>query len=230
MTTNRIVPVLVSLAIIIQAVVFYRQYVRPAETARFAPVFAAPQNTFVNIDGWLLRGNPKARVLLIEFSDYECPYCIRHAMSVGKQLQSDFVAPGKIQYTFANNPLRIHSDARLLALAALCAGRQDHYWEMHDAIFELRPRNKNAVFAVGAGLGSLDGMKFQECIESGAGLKTQIERDTETAKALGLTGTPGFALAVLEDNGRATVKTVIQGAQGLSLFHNVIEELLRKQP
>jgi hypothetical protein len=102
----------------------------PAEPAADIP-------TGVDADGNFYRGNPNAAVKLVEWSDFECPYCGRHATETGPLLDEAYIATGKVQHIFRNFPLSFHPNAMPSALAAFCAGQQDPalFWEMHDWLF-----------------------------------------------------------------------------------------------
>jgi protein-disulfide isomerase len=83
-----------------------------------------------------LRGNKDAKPVLMEFSDYECPYCKSYAQGIGKSIKTNFVDPGKVLFIYRDFPLEsIHPNARRGANAARCAADQGKYFEMHDAIF-----------------------------------------------------------------------------------------------
>jgi len=82
-------------------------------------------------------GSKDAKVTLVEFTDYQCPYCGKHASSTGKQIKSDYIDTGKIKFVLKDFPLTsIHPNAFKAAEAARCAGEQGKYWEMHDKLFE----------------------------------------------------------------------------------------------
>ena len=82
------------------------------------------------------KGDPGAKVAVIEFSDFQCPACRKHALETQPALDEKFVTPGKVQWVFKNLPLRMHPQAAVAAVAAVCAGQQGKFWEMHDLLFE----------------------------------------------------------------------------------------------
>jgi protein-disulfide isomerase len=91
----------------------------------------------LNLDGLTLQGADDAMLVLVEFSDFECPYCRRHSTGVFKELIREFVESGQMMYGFAHNPLTdIHPLARSLSAAAICADRQGLFWPMHDALYD----------------------------------------------------------------------------------------------
>src|SRR5262245_29447014 len=124
----------------------------------------APAGTSLELAGLPVKGPDNARVVLVEFSDYECPYCAQHATGVSHQLDKEFVKTGQIRYAFANNPIPSHPNAVPLAQAAICAGQQDRYWPMHDRLFEVKPKTREELVSVADGLG-LDRPAFEQCFD-----------------------------------------------------------------
>jgi protein-disulfide isomerase len=159
----------------------------------------------------------------VEFSDYECPFCARHAATVGQELQKQFVDAGKVRYAFANNPLSFHPHATMLATSAICGGEQGRYWEMHDVLFADRPRNRVEILA-SADAAKLDRTRFTKCLDERHGAD-RIASDSEEADRLHLGGTPGFALGVADGADRVHVKILIDGAQPLETFSTAIKGL-----
>jgi protein-disulfide isomerase len=139
------------------------------------------------------QGDATALVAVVEFSDYECPFCAQHATTVLELLRQQFVKTGKIRYLLANLPLPGHSSARLLATAALCAGEQSEYWAMPDLLFRQQPKSEDAIGRLADDLG-LEKEEFSNCISDSAS-SAQIERDLRQAKHLGVDATPTFLSA-----------------------------------
>ena len=104
--------------------------------ARAAPSRPAFKPTEVTIEGAPVLGAADAIVTLVEFSDYDCPFCRRHKDRVMPDLVKNFVDTGKLKYVMREFPLAMHPNAKGAAQAALCAGDQDQYWQMHDKMFE----------------------------------------------------------------------------------------------
>lgn len=144
------------------------------------------------------RGNPDAPITIVEFTDYQCPYCSSHAEQVLPQIVTELIETGDVYYILKDLPLdNIHPRARAAAAAARCAGEQDAYWTMHDALFESQPRwsqPENApaeIFAELAAELDLDGEAFSACLDSGR-YDEAIEANLNEAQALGIGGTPFF--------------------------------------
>ncbi|MDP2497782.1 MAG: thioredoxin domain-containing protein [Candidatus Palauibacterales bacterium] len=156
------------------------------------------------------RGPSDAPVTIVEFTDYECPYCRRYYRQTYHQLLQEY--EGEVHYVVRNYPLSIHPNARKAAEAAECAHNQDRFWDYHDHLFEnadaLEPSDLKS-YARELGL---DGGQFDECLESGAESQT-VEQDMSTGRRLGIRGTPTFFV-----NGSPLV-----GAQPLSAFRSAIQ-------
>jgi protein-disulfide isomerase len=185
-----------------------------------------PPGSMLNISSMPVRGGEEAQVYLIEFSDYECPYCARHSGRVGKELERQLVTPGKVKHVFANLPLPMHKNAVMLATGAICAGKQNRYWEMHGEIFEQQPKAKEQVFALAAGM-NLDINAFRNCVESSEP-PPEIARDQKTAKELGIKGTPSFALGRWDRiRNVVLLDKLITGSVPTSIFTREVGEILK---
>ena len=188
-----------------------------------------PQNVVLDISGHPSRGENGARLILIEFSDYQCPFCSRHFRDTAPQIDKEYIQTGKLKHVFLDLPLEsIHKSAFKAAEAAHCAGEQGKFWEMHDRLFAnqltLEPWKPHAE-AVG-----LDVTKFEDCLSSGRHA-AQIRADMAEAQKAGFTGSPSFFLAY-SDPRSTKVKTVARlvGAQPFASFKAVIDKLLAEPP
>ncbi|MGB2886112.1 MAG: thioredoxin domain-containing protein, partial [Candidatus Acidiferrales bacterium] len=134
------------------------------------------------------RGSRNAPVIIIEFADYECPYCQKIDPEL-KKLQDEF--GGKLGLAFKDFPLPNHSHAEKAAEAARCAGVQGKFWEFHDLLFDNSKKLEAAQLKEYAGTLKLDAASFDKCLDSGE-QATAVQRDSTQAQRLGLTGTPSF--------------------------------------
>ena len=159
--------------------------------------------------GGASRGPVDAPVTIVEFSDYQCPFCQR-AEATLRQLEQLF--PGKLRFVYRHFPLEFHSHALPAAKAAVCAGEQAQFWDYHELLFA-NQRSLSVTNLVGyaAQLG-LDAESFLTCLDADA-TRLQIEQDMSVAKALGATATPTFFI-----NG-----VVVHGAQSLQTFRRIVE-------
>jgi protein-disulfide isomerase len=166
-------------------------------------------------------GDPNAPVVIVEFSDFQCPFCRRHFLQTMPLLREQFIDTGKVQYIFKDFPLDgIHPQARKAAEAANCAARQGQYWPMHDKLFAEQERwsgNSDAVtvFKQFAETLGLDTAAFGACLDGGE-TAAEIEEDVQEGLRAGVEGTPAFFI-----NGR-----FVSGAQPFDVFRQILEQLL----
>jgi len=188
-----------------------------------------PREVVLDIEGAPWKGEPTAQVLLVEFSDYQCPFCARHARETLPQIERDYIRTGKIRYMVRDFPLPTHPRAFKAAEAAHCASDQGRFWEMYARLFEhQRALDPEALVQHAQALG-LDLAKFQKCLNEGHHAET-VRRDLEEGRKAGVRGTPTFFLGILEPgNPRMKVQRVIVGAQPYTAFREAIESLLAAQ-
>ena len=142
-------------------------------------------------------GDPNAPITIVEFSDFQCPYCLSYATETYPQIIQEFVDSGMVRYVFKDFPLeQLHPQAVQAAEAARCAGEQDAYWEMHDYLFANQSRwsgqeNPVAAFVELAGELNLDKDALTTCVESGR-YQQLVQANAMEGQILGVTGTPTF--------------------------------------
>lgn len=175
----------------------------------------------VTEDGAPFRGSPDAAVTMVEYSDFQCPFCRRHAEQTAPQLDEQYVATGKVKHVYKNFPLRkIHPQAEPAAQAALCAGVQGKFWPMHDMLFERQDmwagqEDAAPIFRQFAEELGLDMDAFDACWKAQP-FTEQIQRELEEGAARGVSGTPAFFIN----------DWFVSGAQSLETFQSIIEKAL----
>ena len=198
------------------------------EGARAPAGAAAPfQPKDVKIDDAPFLGDAKATVTLMEFSDYQCPFCSRHMRDTFPQIENDYIKTGKVRYVLREFPLEsIHPQAIKAAEAAGCASDQGKYWEMHDRLFANQNALAPAQLTSHAEALSLDAAKFKTCLDTGK-FTAKVRKDLSDAQKYGATGTPTFFIG-LTDPKSSDVKAVrkIVGAQTYAAFKDAIDTLL----
>jgi len=186
-----------------------------------------PQNVVLNLKDDPFKGEKNAKVTLVEFSDYQCPFCARHVRETLPPLEREYITTGKIKYVFRNFPIAsIHPLAFKAHEAANCSGEQEKYWEMHDRLFANSTALGLKDLSQHARALALDLAKFQACLDSGkhAG---KINRDLAEGQKAGVKGTPTFFLGLTEPNDtQITAVKIIRGAQPYAAFKQAIESLL----
>ena len=188
---------------------------------------AAETQTIVSIDGGAMKGDKNAKVTLVEFTDYQCPFCSRHMRDTFPQIENDYIKTGKIRYVLREFPLEsIHPQAVKAAEAAGCASDQGKYWEMHDRLFANQNALAPAQLTSHAEALSLDAAKFKTCLDTGK-FTAKVRKDLSDAQKYGATGTPTFFIG-LTDPKSSDVKAVrkIVGAQTYAAFKDAIDTLL----
>lgn len=191
---------------------------RPAPPAPAGPV------TMSVGDGPAL-GNTDAPVTIVEFSDYQCPFCKKHFRNTLSVLKADYIDTGKVRYVFRDFPLdTIHPVARKAAEAAHCAGEQGKFWDMHDAIFNNQGVLMEDNLKRFARDMEVDVEAFNACLDGGKYAK-RVEADVAVGSAAGVTGTPGFFIGRTKPDG-TIVATAMKGAHPAAAFSQVIDRLL----
>ena len=181
----------------------------------------------VRVDGNPFKGSSTAKVSIVEFSDYQCPFCARHVRDTLPLLEKNFIATGLVKYVFRDFPLdALHPTARALGIGAACAGEQDKYWEMHDYFFEhqkdLSPGNIED-YATSLGMNMEN---FQACVTTES-IQQAVQQDVEDGKKLGINGTPSFLFGLTNEHEKdIKAQHIFRGALPYADFKNIIEKLL----
>lgn len=167
------------------------------------------------------KGDPKAKVTIIEFADFQCPFCDRFHQEVEKSLDQNYIASGKVRFVYHDIAI-LGQESQWAAEAARCAGDQGKFWQYHDYLYDnQRGENQGAFskenlkkFALALGL---DRQQFNTCLDS-AKHKNEVAQNLQDAQAIGVSRTPTSFV-----NGR-----LVLGAQPLDVFKNIIEEELKR--
>lgn len=187
--------------------------VRPSQEAVEAPKIDMKQLA----DDDHFKGDDNAPVVIVEFSDFECPFCTRFYSETLALIEETYINTGKVKFVYRDFPLSFHPNAQKAAEAAECAGEQDKYYEMHDKLFEEGVNGGVNSFKQFASDIGLDTNKFNECLDSGE-MASEVQKDMQDGSAVGIRGTPGFII-----NGQ-----LVSGAQPFSNFKQVIDAELAK--
>lgn len=162
-----------------------------------------------------IRGDFNAPITLVEFSDFECPFCERHFPTMNKLLDN---YKGKVRLVYKHFPLGFHSNAQKAAEASECADEQGKFWEYHDKIFENQSTGLSVdKFKQWAKDLDLNDNKFDDCLDSGK-YTVKVQSDLQEGAQKGVDGTPATFI-----NGR-----LVSGAQPYETFKQVIDNLLNQ--
>lgn len=193
-----------------------RQHQVPRQEARI------DMNRIKEVPEYRIKGDPNAPVTIVEFSDFQCPFCGRWTRQTYPALEK-YIKEGKVKLVFKHLPLPFHRYAQKAAEAAECAGKiggKEKFWAMHDKIFfEGQPQGKLDVeslkqFAKEIGLNE---KRFSQCLDTGETAEL-VRQDYAEASQLGVRGTPTFFI-----NGR-----IVRGAQPTFVFERIIQEELER--
>jgi protein-disulfide isomerase len=172
---------------------------------------------------WFAQGSDQAPVVLVEFSDFECPYCTQFNKEVFPKLKAAYIDTGKVRFVSREYPLDFHPDAFNAALAARCGGAQDHYWQMRDLIIDNSADLSMSALEQEAQRLSLDTSKFRTCMKDDTSVAA-IKRDVSDGQSIGVTGTPAFLLGKTRNNVIEGVR--IDGAQPYTQLASAIDSAL----
>jgi protein-disulfide isomerase len=202
-----------------------QQAAQPA--AQAARPAIEPVDLMLSVVGSPAKGEANAKVTLVEFTDYQCPFCSRHYRQTWPKLEQEYVKTGKAKLVLRDLPLeQIHPLAFKAAEASHCAGDQGKYWEMHDRLFANQNTLARGDLTAHAQALALDVDAFDKCVDSGKGA-ARIRKDVADSEKIGARSTPVFFLGLTDPNS-AQLKAirVIRGAHPYSVFKEAIDGLL----
>ena len=218
-------PVLGSVAVafvVVGALIFFN---RPSSTPPDAIVSTSPQAA---VSG-RMQGNANAPVKIVEYADFQCPFCKRWVVETGPLIASEFVATGQVQLEYRYFAF-LGEESKKAAEAAECAADQGRFWEMHDALYTHQPATENSgaytpanlkkyAAEVAAKASGFDTAKFATCLDGG-GKRALVEQMTAQATQIGVRSTPSFTV-----NGQPVV-----GAQPIDVFRTAIANAKAAKP
>jgi protein-disulfide isomerase len=175
--------------------------------------------------GGFSMGDAKAPLVMVEYTDFQCPFCQQFHNTAFAQIKANYIDTGKIRFVSRDFPLDFHENARRAATAGRCAAEQGKYWEMRHVMIvnasQLKPDN----LASYAGQVKMDVPKFKTCLDSDK-FKAQIDQDVAEGGVAGVQGTPSFVLGTMDKDKLEGVRIV--GAMPYAQFDAKIQEMLEK--
>lgn len=180
----------------------------------------------VNVGGEPFKGAAEARVAILEYSDFDCPFCARYSNQIFPRIDADYVRAGKVKYFFRDLPLPVHPHALFKAQVARCAGEQGKFWEAHDRLFaDQRPLDEASLAQLVKGLG-LDAAAFNASLASGKYAES-IRLSVASAERMQIEGAPAFLFGTLSADGQVlSVSKVMLGAESYDAFKAILDKLL----
>lgn len=188
------------------------------------PAVKAPEK--VSVAGELFRGDAGASLAIIEYADFECPFCRRFEHDTLPQIRDAYIKTGKVKYFYRDFPLAFHQHSMSAAQAARCAGEQGKFWEMHDSLFEEPAALATADVERRAGALGLDLGRLEACVSEGHPGEV-IQKSMTEAAQMQINGTPTFLIGTIAPNGAiVNVRETLVGAYPFEAFKAKIEPLL----
>jgi len=138
-------------------------------------------------------GDPNAPIVVIEYADFQCPFCGRFARETLPTIKAEYIDTGKVLWVFRHFPLRIHNCATAAARGSECANDQGMFFEFHDRLFQNQDNLCNEGLKEHAAAIGLDTGDFDACLESGE-KADRVDEDTASGRTLEVTGTPAFVI------------------------------------
>jgi len=239
--THLMVAALVVMSFLLGSLYTKVQYLEKnnVQSAASAPQAAAPQAPQqpsgpieVSVDDDAVLGDENAPITMIEFVDYECPFCKRFADETFPQIKSEYIDTGKVKLVMRDLPLSFHQNAHAESQAAECAreqGGDTTYFKYHDEIFKRTISNGTGLaldqLSVIANDIGLNGSTLQSCLDSEK-YKAEVDKDLADASAYGATGTPSFFIGKSSSSDKFS-GTILVGAQPFAVFKTIIDEQLK---
>ena len=181
------------------------------------PSPSAPVDMAKLIDDDPMKGQKNAPVTIIEWSDFQCPFCSRFYKDTLPQITKEYIDTGKVKLVYRDFPLSFHPNAKPAAIAAECADAQGKFWQYHDKIFENQAALSPEMLKTWAKDIGLDMQKFDTCVTDPK-TAAEVDKDMVDGQSAGISGTPGFLI-----NGR-----LLSGAQPFASFKAAIDAELAK--
>jgi len=173
-------------------------------------------------------GRDDAPIVIIEYSDYQCPYCGQFHANVLPRLQSEYIDTGKVRLIFRDLPLAMHRESVPAAIAAHCAAEQGKFWAMNGALFANQRELGAELYERLAQTLNLDTGNFSTCVQSPLTGK-RVQMGVQEAGRYGLNSTPSFILG-RSDKGRVEIHRTARGYVDFETFAREIDSLLATTP
>ena len=176
-----------------------------------------PSKVQVSAEDDPIKGSKDAPVTIIEFSDYQCPYCERFYIQTFPQIEENYIKTGKVKFVYRDFPLGSHQFAQKAAEASECADEQGKFWEYQDKIFKNQQLLDTPNLKQYAKDLELDTAKFNDCLDSGK-MTSEVQKDLKDGQSYGVNGTPAFFI-----NG-----ILVSGAQSYATFQEIIDQAIKE--
>ena len=184
-------------------------------------------NFDLDIAGSPSKGRAEAKLVLVEFSDFECPFCGRYSRETFDVISKEFVDTGKLRYVFRHFPIeKLHPHAMRASEGAECARAQGKFWEYHNSLFASQQALNDPDLTRYAQALNLDMPAFQQCMAAQAVAPTKVRQDLSEGARAGITGTPTFFIGTVTKEGKLKVLRRMVGAHPIASFRTTLETVL----
>ena len=188
------------------------------------PALKPPET--MSVAGELFKGQPTARVAMIEYADLQCPFCRRFEHEIYPRIRDSYVNTGRLKYFHRDMPLPFHQGAMPAARAIHCASEQGKFWELHDSLLADAASLGAADIDARAGELGVNIAELDRCIASDR-FADIIQRGVAEATQMQISGTPTFLIGTLDAQGRLlSVKATVVGAHPFETFKAALDPLL----
>jgi protein-disulfide isomerase len=184
-------------------------------------------SAMLDVAGAPARGSEAAVVTMVEFSDYECPFCIKYTREILPEVDAAYIATGRIRYVFRDFPIdQLHPEAIRAHEAARCADEQGRFWDLHYRLFSPPGSHTSEQLEARASEAGVNLDAWRACLDSGRP-KTTIDASIAAAEGFGATGTPTFFIGLRDpDTDRIRIVRGITGAQPFEVFQQTLDAIL----
>lgn len=196
---------------------------KSAEQSRRASTPTVPHQP-LRLDGAEVVGLPDSPLVIVEFSDFECPFCKQFAIRSLPVLRKSLIESGKVRLAFRQFPLPRHPAAMPAAVIAKCAGMRGMFWQVHDRFFALKTAKDAADFKTAALTAGVDDRSLNACETEGA--RRLVDADIAEGRRLGVVATPSFLFARSNPDGTITGVRWVVGSVPARLVEDLVESLL----
>lgn len=198
--------------------------VTPSGRPSTAPPTPTLPNVPVSVKGAQTIGSPAAKVALVVYTDFQCPFCARLANDTFPEIRREHVDTGRVLLIIRHFPLtQIHPLAAGAAAAAVCSGRQGRFWEVHDAMFRGQTSLEKSSLAEFAAKAGVDRATFNRCLDSDG--PAQVAVDQKSGAQLSVSGTPALFVGSVGADGLVTLKKRLTGAVPVGQISDAIDEV-----
>ena len=202
----------------------------PTTSGTAQPAIQPVNNVTMNLSRAPFRGSARSKAIMVEVSDFECPFCGRYARDTGPQVLKEYADTNKIGYAFVHLPLPIHKLAPKASEAAACAADQGKFWEMHDLLFARQGNALAPVFLADKGdqIAGFNKAAYKACLDSSKHA-AYIQSDMNMVAPFGIRGTPAFFIGTMDPATKIFKANVrIVGAKPFAVFQQALDEQIAR--